>query len=150
MPSIIDFMTRKHRECDDVFSEAESAVAKSNWTLASQQWHAFADELALHLQAEETILFPQFEQATGMTNGPTQVMRMEHQQMRALIQDLNAALTAENKKDFLANSETLMVLMQQHNMKEEMMLYPMTEQHLSNSEDVCVQLQQHCLTEPKV
>ncbi|PCI63287.1 MAG: hemerythrin HHE cation-binding protein [Gammaproteobacteria bacterium] len=150
MPSIIDFMTRKHRECDDVFSEAESAVAKSNWTLASQQWHTFADELELHLQAEETILFPQFEQATGMTNGPTQVMRMEHQQMRALIQDLNTTLTAENKKDFLANSETLMVLMQQHNMKEEMMLYPMTEQHLSNSEDVCVQLQQHCLTESKV
>ena len=29
-----------------------------------------------------------------------------------------------------------MVMMQQHNMKEEMMLYPMMAQHLSQGEDI--------------
>jgi len=144
MSAIVEFMTSKHRECDDIFSEAESSVAKENWEEAAIKWQAFADELELHLQSEETILFPQFEQATGMTAGPTQVMRMEHEQMRALVNDLNKDLNEKNKTNFLGNSETLMVLMQQHNMKEEMMLYPMTEQHLPNVTQVSDALRQHC------
>lgn len=144
MSFIVSYMTSKHRECDDVFTEAEAAVAKENWSLAAQKWPLFTKELALHLEAEETILFPKFEQETGMIAGPTQVMRMEHEQMRALIKDLDNGIANQNKTDFLGFSETLMVLMQQHNMKEEMMLYPMTEQHLSNVIEVSHQLQAHC------
>jgi len=144
MTSIIEYMTNKHRECDDVFSAAESAVAKKNWTEATEKWQLFERELSLHLEAEETILFPQFEQATGMSEGPTQVMKMEHKQMRALLTSLNESLSAKDKDAFLGNSETLMVLMQQHNMKEEMMLYPMSEQHLPDMEQVSNALQEHC------
>ncbi len=144
MSVIVEFMTGKHRQCDDVFSSAESAVAKENWDDANKYWPLFTKELELHFQAEEDILFPQFEQATGMTNGPTEVMRMEHQQMRSLVVDLNENLANKNKNDFLGNSETLMVLMQQHNMKEEMMLYPMSEQHIPNVDEVSEALQQHC------
>lgn len=136
MSTIPDYMTQKHRHCDEVFTQAESAVAKKNWLEANKQWSIFIDELELHLQAEENILFPQFEQATGMTVGPTQVMRGEHQQMRVLVNDLNEALNVENKDKFLGLSETLMVLMQQHNMKEEMMLYPMMAQHLTHGEQL--------------
>ena len=144
MTSIPQYMTEKHRECDDIFTEAESSVAAKNWPLAVKQWQAFCDELALHLAAEEIILFPQFEQATGMTSGPTYVMRSEHEQMRALISDLDKALASENKDQFLGLSETLMVLMQQHNMKEEMMLYPMTEQNIPEAEKVAGDLKAHC------
>jgi len=144
MSVIIDYMTQKHRECDDVFSEAESAVSEGNWPLAEQKWHAFTKELESHFQAEEKILFPQFEQATGMTSGPTQVMRMEHEQMRALVNDINQALEANNKNSFLGASETLMVLMQQHNMKEEMMLYPMSVQHITDAEKVDQDLKNYC------
>ncbi len=136
MSSIPEYMTEKHRECDEVFSEAESAVAEQNWPLALEKWQAFASELTEHLAQEEEVLFPKFEQATGMTAGPTQVMRMEHQQMRALVQDLDNALAAKEKDEYLGLSETLMVMMQQHNMKEEMMLYPMMAQHLSDGEQL--------------
>jgi len=127
-------MTAKHRECDEFFTEAEAAVAKINWPLALTKWQSFASELTEHLSQEEEVLFPQFEKSTGMTAGPTQVMRMEHQQMRALVQSLDNALAAQEKDEYLGLSETLMVMMQQHNMKEEMMLYPMMAQHLSDSE----------------
>ncbi len=132
MSSIPEYMTAKHRECDDYFSEAETAVAKEDWALALEKWQLFANELAEHLGQEEETLFPQFEEETGMTAGPTQVMRMEHQQMRALVQDLDNALAAKEKDEYLGLSETLMVMMQQHNMKEEMMLYPMMQQHLAH------------------
>ena len=144
MTSIPDYMTVKHRECDEVFSEAESAVAEAHWPLAEEKWQVFAKELERHLDAEESILFPGFEQATGMTSGPTQVMRMEHEQMRAMVKDLNKALAAQNKDEFLGLSETLMILMQQHNMKEEMMLYPMSEQQIPDAGAIADKLKQHC------
>lgn len=140
MTSIPEYMTAKHKECDDVFTQAESAVAAEDWSLALVKWQAFAKELHEHLSQEEELLFPQFEQATGMTAGPTQVMRMEHQQMRSLVQDLDNALAAKAKDEYLGLSETLMVMMQQHNMKEEMMLYPMMQQHLANAEQLVAQI----------
>ncbi|WP_440876114.1 hemerythrin domain-containing protein [Thalassotalea sp. PLHSN55] len=144
MTSIPEYMTEKHRECDDIFTEAESSVSAGNWELAQKQWREFSEELALHLEAEESILFPQFEQATGMTSGPTYVMRGEHEQMRALVADLDKALASEDKTQFLGLSETLMVLMQQHNMKEEMMLYPMTQQSIPDAENLAGVLKAHC------
>ena len=45
MTSIPEYMTAKHRECDDVFSEAETAVAQNNWQLALEKWQCFAQEL---------------------------------------------------------------------------------------------------------
>jgi DUF438 domain-containing protein len=136
MTSIPDYMTAKHRECDDVFVIAESNVAEGNWPIALEKWQAFKLELLTHFEQEEETLFPTFEQATGMTGGPTQVMRMEHQQMRALVQDLDRAMTAKDKDDYLGLSETLMVMMQQHNMKEEMMLYPMMAQNIAQGEEI--------------
>jgi len=62
--------------------------------------------------------------------GPTQMMRSEHSQMRQLFDDMAQALEQKNKDQYLGTAETLMMLMQQHNMKEEQMLYPMTEQVL--------------------
>jgi len=141
MTSIPEFMTNKHRECDNFFTEAEAAVAKDDWSLALTNWQTFALELTKHFSQEEEVLFPQFEQATGMTAGPTQVMRMEHQQMRALVQDLDNALAAQEKDEYLGLSETLMVMMQQHNMKEEMMLYPMMEQNIVDGEQIIEQFE---------
>ena len=141
MTSIPEFMTTKHRECDELFTEAEAAVAKADWSLALTKWQGFALELTKHFSQEEDVLFPKFEDATGMTAGPTQVMRMEHQQMRALVQDLDNALAAQEKDEYLGLSETLMVMMQQHNMKEEMMLYPMMAQNVADGEQIISQFQ---------
>jgi len=72
-------------------------------------------------------MFLEFEQKTGMTQGPTQMMRHEHTQMRALMKDLLDAIDENNTDKFFGTSETLMILMQQHNMKEEQMLYAMCD-----------------------
>lgn len=56
------------------------------------------------------------------------MMRMEHAQMRQLMADMEAAVAHEDDERYLGLSETMMMVMQQHNMKEEQMLYPMTDQ----------------------
>ena len=75
-------------------------------------------------------MFPAFEQASGMTQGPTMVMRREHDQMRTLFAQIEDALQRHDEDDFLGSTETLLILIQQHNMKEEGMLYPMADEQL--------------------
>lgn len=134
MSNIKDFMTQDHRDCDEIFAQMEDAVAsKSNEALL--KFESFQDALTNHFKMEEMVLFPMFEQKTGMSQGPTQVMVMEHEQMRELLSKMANALEQNNKDKFFGLSETLMILMQQHNMKEEQMLYTMIQQHLGDEAD---------------
>jgi DUF438 domain-containing protein len=78
-----------------------------------------------------------------MYMGPTQVMRGEHVQMRELMDAACASLAAKDAEDYSGNAETLLVMMQQHNMKEENMLYPMCDQHLMDQIDALLPQLQH-------
>ncbi|MDD3475498.1 MAG: hemerythrin domain-containing protein [Sulfurimonas sp.] len=132
MSNIKDFMTQSHRDCDEIFAQMEDAVAAKS-DEAVVKFEEFSDALTNHFKMEEMVLFPAFEQASGMRDGPTQVMAMEHEQMRELLSRMSSAI--KDKDKFFGISETLMILMQQHNMKEEQMLYPMAEQHLGDDAD---------------
>ena len=130
MTTIRTFMTDDHRHCDDLFAEAEQAIATGNAQAAIAAFGHFRLATLAHFDSEEKTLFPTFEAKTGMTMGPTQVMRMEHAQMRTLLDEARDALAAGNQDDYLGIAETLLIMMQQHNMKEENVLYPMCDQHL--------------------
>jgi len=136
-------MASHHKECDEQFAKAEESVANNDWQQGIAQWNEFAEELEKHFSREEDILFPEFEAATGMTGGPIQMMRMEHQQMRALLVEINKAADSKDKDHFLALAETLMVTMQQHNMKEEQILYPMTDQSIPDAVDIIERMRQN-------
>ncbi|MCL6415826.1 hemerythrin domain-containing protein [Aestuariirhabdus sp. Z084] len=140
MTRITDHMSCDHRHCDELFSDAENHANAGQWEQTNQAWKIFADALEAHFRIEEEILFPAFEAASGMSGGPTAVMRMEHQQMRALLEEINTALAAQDKAQFLGGSETLMVMMQQHNMKEEQILYPMADRTLPDTEATLQQM----------
>ena len=142
MTTINAFMSAHHKSCDEKFAEAEQAIADNHWDSGLKLWKAFADELLIHFSREEVVLFPDFEQATGMTAGPTQMMRLEHQQMRALLNEIDKAAAARNKDLLLGLAETLMITMQQHNMKEEQMLYPMMDQSMTDIENLIEKVSQ--------
>jgi len=46
---------------------------------------------------EERVMFLEFEQKTGMTQGPTAIMRHEHAQMRNLLAEMGKAIEAKDK-----------------------------------------------------
>jgi hemerythrin-like domain-containing protein len=127
---LAEFLTSDHRHCDEAFVGAEEAVARRDWESASAALREFADATERHLRREEDLLFPAFEAATGMTSGPTAVMRSEHAHMRRLLSSLEQALVARDRDEFLGAAETLLMLMQQHNAKEESILYPMADRVL--------------------
>ena len=142
MGSILDFMGSDHRACDELFATAEDAVAKSDWDHARDLFARFHAATLHHLAREEEVLFPAFEARTGMRMGPTEVMRGEHVQMRDLMQEMASAVAAGNQGSFLGLSETLNMLMQQHNLKEENVLYPMTDQALGGERDDLIRAMQ--------
>ena len=142
MASILNFMTQDHRHCDDSFAAAEEKVTAGRWDEAGQSWTIFHTALETHLNREEGFLFPAFETQTGNTQGPTAMMRMEHEQMRSLVAEMDEAITARNADSFLGLAETLMILTQQHNMKEEQILYPMIDQMLGDPDELIKQMQE--------
>lgn len=119
-----------HRLCDDAFVAAENAVGCGDWAAATAALDRFEAQMYAHFDAEENVLFPEFEALTGMTRGPTEMMRYEHEQMRALLEQMDAACAAHDADAFSGEAETLLMLMQQHNMKEENILYPMCDRAL--------------------
>ena len=130
-----------HKYCDTLFADAEEAASEGDWPRCVSLYSSFHQALLEHFGQEENALFPAFETATGMTMGPTQVMRMEHEQMREFLTRLAQAVADKNADAFAGAADTLLILMQQHNMKEENILYPMCDQHLGGRADLAEQLQ---------
>jgi hemerythrin-like domain-containing protein len=127
MESLSATLTQDHHRCDELFARAEERVSRADWIQADRDFSEFARAMEHHLDFEEHELFPAFEEITGNRDGPTLVMRLEHQQMRAMFRDMRERVRHRDTGGYLGQSETLLILMQQHNMKEEHMLYRMAE-----------------------
>ncbi|MBI1834968.1 MAG: hemerythrin domain-containing protein [Burkholderiales bacterium] len=118
-------LVKQHMECDDQLNRVEAALHKADLASAGRNFRLFDEQLEHHFHLEEERLFPAFEQATGMLNGPTVVMRGEHAEIRALRDQAALEIENGNMTAALASVDTLNVLIQQHNVKEENILYPM-------------------------
>lgn len=128
--SISDVLTRDHRRCDELFAAAEAAAARGDLPKSAEGFAAFRACLERHIRIEEEMLFPAFEAASGQHAGPTAVMRTEHAMIHGLLREMNEALQSGRTERYLDASETLLVLMQQHNLKEEQILYRLVERVL--------------------
>ena len=125
---IAAFFTEDHQRCDDLWAAVEAAEGTAGFAAA---FSAFEAAMRRHLAMEEEVVFPAFEDATGMHNmGPVAVMRHEHEQMRGVLAQMEAAASSGDHADCVAQGDTLLMLIQQHNLKEEGVLYPMMEAHL--------------------
>jgi len=128
MGNILDYMAADHSHCDELFTIAENFAADSDWGKLETSFQLFKAGMEKHFQKEESLLFPGIENQMQSPGGPTQVMRMEHQQMRELMENLSAWIEKQDQAEFLGEAETILIMMQQHNMKEEQILYPMIDQ----------------------
>lgn len=137
MTALSDTMQHDHVRCDALFADAEAAAESADWAACQRGVAQFRQALLAHFTIEEDVIFPSFEAKTGMTEGPTRVMRREHVQMRALIDVLLHSAERKDGDAFADAAETLLILMQQHNMKEENILYPMCDQALRDDAQVC-------------
>ena len=136
MAGLADILLQHHRHCDQFFALALEAAAASDWEGFKRQIAALHGELDRHIDFEETDLFPAFEHASGLSAGPTQVMRAEHAEMRELLDALGAAQPRIDPEGCRAELEQLRAILQAHNVKEETVLYPACDQLLGARTDL--------------
>ena len=126
--SIKEFMTNDHRECDNLYAPLEEAINKGDFERALELYMPFKNAMLKHFDMEEEVLFPKMEEFVGGGEGPIYVMKMEHNQIRGVIDQIGEAINEKNQQKALGLGETFMILTQQHNMKEEQVLYNMADQ----------------------
>lgn len=122
-PLVSDFFGRDHDRLDALFRDFQR-LKRSDFPKAKEAFAEFKIGLQRHIIWEEDILFPAFEEKTGMKEtGPTAVMRTEHRQIKTALEAIHARII---KKDPASDREEAQLLdvLGQHNIKEENILYP--------------------------
>jgi hemerythrin-like domain-containing protein len=142
---LAEFFAQDHRDCDARWADVEELLDTEDVEMARAAWQRYDASMRRHLAMEEEVLFPAFDARSGMAGGgPVAVMKMEHQQMRGLLDQIGEAVESGDAGEAMDIGDTLLMLVQQHNVKEEGMLYPMAENMLAGDwEDLVEQLDKY-------
>lgn len=128
--TISSYYAVDHDEIDQLL-ERFRASKMGDRPAALVMYREFKTRLERHIGWEEDILFPLFEQLTGMAeNGPTVVMRAEHRQIRSFLDSIGATLQ-QGDASIDADESALLEVLAAHNFKEENILYPMIDRQVS-------------------
>lgn len=143
-----EYLTQDHKLCDSYFTKLENSIKKKEVKEIKDYLENFYKRTRRHFKIEEEILFPLFEEKTKANSGPTYIMRIEHQDITQLIEELKQLGNELNKKnlEIMENLlESLLIILQQHNLKEEQILYPMMERILENQDEIIEKIKTYSL-----
>ncbi|NOZ52908.1 MAG: hemerythrin domain-containing protein [Gammaproteobacteria bacterium] len=127
MDTISSNFASDHLHCDVLFCRAENYVQSNDWQQAKKVFIEFVEEMEWHFTKETDVLFPSLVERNSNALGPTQMMRMEHEDMRQLMEDMQKQVDNRDADNYLGLSETLLIMLHQHNTKEENILYQMAD-----------------------
>jgi iron-sulfur cluster repair protein YtfE (RIC family) len=109
-------------------------LKRVDFAKAKEAFREFKTGLQRHILWEEHILFPLFEEKTGMRDyGPTVVMRAEHREIGRRLEALHDKVRRQDVDSDREEQDLLQALFA-HNQKEENALYPALDR-LSSEEE---------------
>jgi len=134
MQTVSKYMSQHHAELDLLFEEFVGQQADK-----PAQAIPVADKFRLgllnHIVWEEEILFPVFDERSGMQGcGPTAVMRSEHGRIKELLEEISAKLSRNELAGLAEPENELAEILRSHNRKEENILYPSIDALLTDEE----------------
>jgi regulator of cell morphogenesis and NO signaling len=131
--TISEFYEQDHDRLDELFKTFQQ-LKRSDFAKAKEAFKAFKFGLQRHIVWEEGVLFPLWEEKTGMSEGgPTFVMRAEHRQIGQQLEAIHDKVAKQNP-DSDQEEQALVDLLGSHNLKEERVLYPAIDQVTSPEE----------------
>ncbi len=135
--TITAFYEEDHDRLDELFKTFQ-ASKQSDFAKAKEAFKEFKIGLQRHILWEEELLFPMWEEKTGMIeDGPTPVMRFEHDQIKTLLEAIHQKMEQQNL-DTDQDEQALVNLLSSHNRKEERALYPAIDNVTSADERATV------------
>ncbi len=145
-PSAAKQLGEEHRRVwpllDDLASIAESlspgSADEGFVRRLAEAVQKIEDELDMHLLREEKILFPPLEAFLPRDSGPLAVMLAEHEDLRSDKTKMKELLAAGPRADTVAQIREIalrfVAVLKAHIQKEDNILFPMAEMHLSPSD----------------
>ncbi len=126
--SAMDYLQDDHRRLDRLMTTCRELMEQGDAAEAGRRFEEFRRGLIRHIKIEEGILFPAFEKATGSArrDGPTGVMRVEHEEILRLLGLIREVFEAEDPPagEFESLRSQLVTRLAEHNLKEERIIYP--------------------------
>ena len=124
-----------HDRLDQLDSRVFEARKAADYAAAGSAFAEFELGLRRHIRFEEEILFPEFEERTGLPpdGGPTGVMRAEHREIEAVLERLRDAVPSPGPAAETLR-ESLTGVLGWHNEKEEGVVYPGVDKLMSDDE----------------
>lgn len=126
--SISAFFEQDHDRLDALFQSFQT-LKRHDVAKAQEVFKEFKLGLQRHIVWEEDLLFPLWEEKTGMSDGgPTFVMRNEHRQIGEQLESIHHKVVEQNPESDQEEEQALLKLLGSHNLKEERVLYPSIDQ----------------------
>jgi iron-sulfur cluster repair protein YtfE (RIC family) len=124
-----------HDRLDDLESRSFKARERGDFAEAKALYAVFAFGLRRHIRFEEELLFPEFEKKAGFPAemGPTAVMRDEHLEILDCLNRIEQAI-GDGAASLESLRHGLHLVLGNHNLKEENIVYPMTDQALGGQD----------------
>jgi iron-sulfur cluster repair protein YtfE (RIC family) len=135
--TITAFYEEDHDRLDELFKTYQR-LKRSDFAKAKDAFKEFKVGLQRHIVWEEDLLFPLWEEKTGMReSGPTPVMRNEHRQIGKQLEAIHQKVEGQDL-DSDQEEQALLDLLGAHNRKEERALYPAIDNVTSTEERASV------------
>ncbi|MBF8267269.1 MAG: hypothetical protein HW388_777 [Dehalococcoidia bacterium] len=139
--TITELLQSEHRWVDERFQGFRQHLAEGR--VDAEPFQEAAKVLYRHIYLEEVILFPEVE-ARGVV-GPTAVMAQEHGEIWRLLEGIQDRIRQNAGAGRIQDAfDALHSLLEEHNFKEEKILYPSADR-LLDSARVVAQLKQATL-----
>ncbi len=134
LDSVTAYLSDDHDRLGALLTKIMSLAERNTFAEAARLFAEFESGLDRHIRIEEELLFPVFEVRSGLSSGPTTVMRLEHREIRRSVALLGAGLARQDAPQCREARTSLETLIPEHNAKEEHILYPTTDSLLAPAE----------------
>lgn len=132
--TITSYLSWDHERFDHTLAGVREDVQGERMDEARHALDEYARGLERHMRIEEEVVFPVFDARSGMSGGPTAVMRDEHRSIRIALAMMRDGLDRSDAQGFHAGLRFLRTILPEHNAKEEHILYPTTDRLLTPAE----------------
>lgn len=128
VPSAMDYLRDDHRRLERLMAVCGDSMHRGEVHEAARRFEEYRRGLMRHIKIEEGIVFPAYEEATGLPRlgGPTGVMHQEHEEILRLLGLLHEIFESAQPSvdEFDSLRSNLIHRLTDHNGKEERVLYP--------------------------
>lgn len=129
--TVMRYLAWDHDRLDAILTRAMDLARSEQWEEAAALAAEFRVGLFRHIEIENEILFKAFEELTGSSEGgPTEVMRHEHVDIKESVDGILQATVDHSLDELERHHANLLGVLIEHNMKEENILYPLTDRQL--------------------